>query len=82
MHGEGIQKIRGSGRLMEPMWRQLKEDLRFLTEHLIMDYSLIVSFYKCSEGKAMRNQVKFEDGTYCALGIIDYLQEYNTIKKM
>lgn len=47
-----------------------------------MDYSLLISFFRREGGKAVRGQVSLQDGSFCAIGIIDYLQEYNTIKRM
>lgn len=64
------------------MWERLKEDLEFLKKHMVMDYSMILCFYREAPQKELRNQVKLEDGSYCSFGLIDYLQEYNTIKKM
>lgn len=60
--------------------KQLGEDTRFLLSHNIMDYSLLISFSE--EQTQLPGSVQLSDGTYCTLGLIDYLQEYNMVKKM
>lgn len=47
----------------------------------IMDYSLMICFYD-QQNREMKGQHKLTNGTYCSIGIIDYLQEYNTLKRM
>jgi len=60
--------------------KQLREDIQFLASHNIMDYSLLISFSE--EHSHLHNTVELKDGSYCTVGLIDYLQEYSIVKRM
>lgn len=58
----------------------LAEDFKVLSKNNIMDYSVLLGFYKTEVKPITRYDIQGNDRVY-AIGIIDFLQNFNMIKK-
>lgn len=59
----------------------LDGDIKFFKKFNIIDYSLLIAFYKNKEKIESRYYLEGLDGNGYSLGIIDFLQEYTISKK-
>lgn len=73
-------KLNFSHEIREELIESLKLDFQVLAKHNIMDYSVLLAFFKEGVEVGTRYDIKGDDRVY-SLGIIDFLQSFNIKKK-
>ena len=79
----GKQLISAKPAVYSSIIKQIDKDITFLQRHDLMDYSLFIGQHPCFSKAVYGNSLLVKSGSSgFYLGIIDYLQKYNTSKKI